>query len=238
MCLWWIGIGLFPSQIPVTQVGRNMIDLNTSFPVPYFNFADPMVLTAIMIGCLLGLFLVRRRGAAREAFRFSWVWWVGAALAIFVLFLAVGRANPRGLQITIFNNLYYTYFFWLMFIAIIYALLRNVIFPKAISLAAVVLVGILIVHNGQILYRRNQIQAQEANPTLLLIRTLDLLIAERGQEPDFSFYVSPDYPGNFKCHNVKKSADPRDVYSMMEILYPRHFVNKKAKYNFLATTDI
>jgi hypothetical protein len=64
---------------------------------------------------------------------------------------------------------------------------------------------------------------------------MEMLIKDKGQEPGFSFYVAPDYPGNYIYKELHRKDDPpQRQYSFIEALYPRYFKPlAEAKYRFL-----
>ncbi len=232
---WWAFQGMFPSQVVWILGDRNMIDPKMSFPFPAFNWREPFVWVALAAFMMTTVLLFRRKVSEKNKdAHFLWIKSVVFLLLIFVLFITVGRSNPRGIEETIFKNVYYAYFFWLMAILIGFALLRGAVLQKKDKIIFVVLFCFLILHNGVLLYQSNQKQALLSNQTQVLFRTLNLLIASKKDEPDFSFYVAPDFPGNFKCLNVRRNAeDSQDVYSLVEILYPKYFRTQNPKYSFM-----
>lgn len=237
---WWMFQGLFPSQVVWILGDRNMIDPKMSFPFPAFNWSEPFVWVAALAFLMLAVLFFRRRMPEKNKdARLLWIRSVTLLLLIFVLFITIGRSNPRGIEETIFKNVYYVYFFWLMAILIGYALLGSVVLKGKDKIILAILFCFLTAHNGLLLYQSNQKQALASNQTLVLLRTLNLLIASKKDEPDFSFYVAPEFPGNFKCLNVRRNANnSQDVYSLVEILYPKYFRSKNPKYSFITTADL
>ncbi len=239
MLQWWLFQGLFPSQIIWNLGERNMFDPHKMlFPIPTVNWQEPFVWIAIVLLVVLAVLFFQRMTLERKKKPLTlWIGNVTVLLLIFLVLITVGRSNPRGLEETIFKNIYYAYFFWLMMVMIGYALLSRITIQKRDKFILAFLVILLTLHNGVNLYQNNQRQANASNQTLVLLRTLNLLIASKGQEPGFSFYVAPTFPGNFKCSNVRRSErNPDDVYSFMEIIYPQYFRTKNPKYNFMTSS--
>ena len=92
----------------------------------------------------------------------------------------------------------------------------------------------LMILNGIKLYAFNEQQARQNNDIAVLVRTLEILVKEHGHEPGFSFYVAPQYPGNFVYEILRRKDDPLDKqYSFAQILYPRYFTDQDPRYKFL-----
>ena len=89
---------------------------------------------------------------------------------------------------------------------------------------------------GKKIYDMTVCFSRASNNTLLLVTTLDLLIQEKKSEPNFSFYVDPDYPGNYPYGSIRKVTDsPSREYTFAEFLYPQYFHPRElAKYKLLA----
>jgi hypothetical protein len=89
---------------------------------------------------------------------------------------------------------------------------------------------------GKKIYDMTVRYSTETNSIVLMITTLDLLIQEKRSESDFSFYVDPDYPGNYPYGPIRRISDPPSKeYTFAEFLYPQYFRPRAlAKYKFLA----
>jgi hypothetical protein len=58
------------------------------------------------------------------------------------------------------------------------------------------------------------------------------------KEKDFSFYVSPDFPGNFVYPNSITDIDPiTKRYSFAEMLYLKYFDEESPRYIFFVDKD-
>lgn len=233
--LWWVWLGIFPSEITWSFEARNIIGMATPFPYPPVDVRHPMVYVSIVCFVLAGIGSVAglRKGMSKE--KCWWLVMLTLMMFSFLLLLALGRMNPRGAQDMIFRNVYYSYFFWLILTIILFAGTKDFFAcRKPLAAVFVSLLGVLICHNAVRLYNDNQHQAKAENSTLILTRTLDLLIVERRHEPDLSFYVVPDYEGNFKYVDVKRFNDPTGrVLSFAEIIFSQYYRENGAKYKFL-----
>ena len=92
----------------------------------------------------------------------------------------------------------------------------------------------LIFFNAQKLLVVNDKQVQNNNDIIVLVNTLELLVKQHKDDKAFSFYVAPNYPGNYIYADMRRTDDPKTrEYSFVEVLYPRYFTTKNPQYKLL-----
>jgi len=161
---------------------------------------------------------------------------LGGMLVMYVAVIVVGRNNEMGgLTQAVRINSYYLYLFWCMVVMIAYFMLSKEINSSIAKLfgAIFVITSLLLgVCQAQKIYVLSSGYGRINNNVMVLVTTLDLLVQEKGQEPSFSFYVDPHYPGNSIYSDVHQRRDPTNKkYSFAELVYPQYFRRSKlAKY--------
>lgn len=161
---------------------------------------------------------------------------VGMILSL-VLVVTIGRVNARGFIEGIGGSFYYHYIFWLLSFIGLYIFCAQIEFKKIFAAIAGIALAFNIYVHTQLTYHLLKSYEDAHRPAAVLLRTIELLIKEKGEEPNFSFYVDSQYPGNLEVL-YKRKDDPQQVdrYSFIEILYPQYCKpQESAKYKLLVT---
>ncbi len=229
--VFWIYAGLFGGQLDMIYGPRNVVVESSLFKM--VNFMDAWVVSSLFISLAVIALIVWPKTRQSKIINPYNALLVMMILSYMVA-IVCGRAQTRGLAAVLSGYLYYPYVFWLFFLPLILGLINWQALNKHVKQLLLGAVLILIAFNGQHLYQANVKQADENNDILVLINTLELLIKEKGQEPDFSFYVAGHYPGNYEMGQFKGNDNQeRRQRCLMETLYPQYFNDRNPKYRFL-----
>ncbi len=149
-----------------------------------------------------------------------------------VLMIAAGRISVQGVSQGIIVCLYYPYNFLILLVAAagLAAGPGRKIFGYGAAAAMILFSAVCA---GEV-YAVNERIARDHNPSRVFIHELGDFIRTHRQEPGFSFYVGPDYPGNYTPDWLFRRGDaPGRVYTMAEILCPQYFTTVHPKYNIV-----
>ncbi len=221
----WLYVGIFPLEFKWVLAGRNMIspdEVQLIKPVSLFHW--PTVL-AISAAAIYASCRFKRSMLGLTAFGFA---------LVFAAIIAVGRGGQIMMWYVLRVNTYYMYIFWIFMAIALFAFVDwSLTRLWTRRLLGAVLAG-LIGFNAYALYVSNAEQARANNQILVLARSMDMLIEEKGKEPGFSFYVDAGYPGNYMYRELRRPDDPpQRVRSFIEALYPQYFTSENPKYKFL-----
>ena len=229
----WTYTGLFPSELQWLFAARNMIapsEQELLKPL-HFNLWPTSLAMCALAGYIWCLLKQKRRriwdfkktiGLTSLAFA-----------VVFAAIIAVGRGNQVAMWDVLRVNTYYMYIFWVFLVVGLYAVIDWAQVKVEAKQMLAFFIATLILCNAFKLYPALDKQARENNDILVLVRTMDLLVKEHGQEPDFSFYVDEHYPGNYIYEELRRKDDPLREYSLIEALYPQYFTSQAPKYKFL-----
>jgi hypothetical protein len=236
--IWWLYEGLFNSMYGYVMHIRTMFQSNEVLVFKPLGFDDPQViLELIILFAFGGLVWINRREFVNKI---KLLIILAGMLLAYVAIIVVGRYEEGSIREAVRVNTYYLYLFWVMMVVMAFLLIVTKKYSGrgrwfvAIFVTASLVLGVF---QGIRIYSIASGYEQATNNTVILARTLDLLIQEKGREPDFSFYVDPDYPGNYTYidKGANKKTDPPDKrYSFVELLYPQYSHPKEsAKYKML-----
>ncbi len=236
--LWWIYAGIFPGVFSVVHtLGRAGIENPQQLfkPLDFMNI--PVLLGLAAAGAYAFFFcrscslrFLKKRGMLAGLILSLIISWTFA--------IVIYRVQNRGVDFALGGTLYYLYTFWLFFCIMLYALidfkaLRNIRFIKIGRWVTGGLLVALMAVNGSLVYRMNRHLRQQHEPARRLIIALESLIEEYGQEPGFSFFVHPDFPGNFLYpYSLRREDPPYKLYSFIELLYLDYYDNQTPRYVF------
>jgi hypothetical protein len=216
MVAWgfWIYSALWPWLLHMYFDTRNMLT-EASFN-PVFSYG------AVIMALILTAFGCRRLGPSKRNFIFLIV----IMLFFYALVIVIGRGQGNSISVLLTRNIHYYYPFWALLMIVAGILIGAVQNQKFQTALVVILVGLSIM-NGMRLYQVNDIQARGSLPSILLVRSVERLIEEKKSGKDFSFYVSPNYPGNYAYADIygRKS-------SFIGMLFPQYYKENMPKYNF------
>jgi hypothetical protein len=239
LTFWWLYEGLFNGMYHYILGIRTMFPANEVMVFKPLVFNNPQViLELIILPVFLGLaWIGRRQFLKRSALLII----LSGMLFSYVAVIVLGRYHTlEELLDAVRVNTYYSYIFW-AFILIIACVAITAQGTKTrlrqwliiIFVTASLLSGLW---QGKKIYDMAVNYSNESNSIVLLVTTLDLLIQEKKAGSNFSFYVDPDYPGNYPYGSIRKITDPPSKeYTFAEFLYPQYFRPRGlAQYNFLA----
>lgn len=234
---WWLYAGFFPGELKLELYGR-LIEIEpirnvicrinwTSFPF-WIGMACAMT------------FLVMFLKGFRKTAPFQHWFLSGAVfmcMAAYVFVLTVVRLNVRGLE-SLNSGLYYSYLFWVVFLVWIYSLINidKILKISSVRYLCAVLATSLIIWNAVLLFKQNNWMTTtfvDNKKTVKMVN--DFVLLHKG-EPDFSFYVPLDYPGNYAMPFVR-TKNPWTC-SFVESMFPKYFNGVNPKYSFDAPTSL
>ena len=237
LSFWWLYEGLFNGLYHYMLGIRTMFFPNEVMRFKPLIFNDPQVVLQFMIlAAFIGLAWIGRRSF--KNFKFLIV--LLALLASYVAVIVIGRRQEMGtLWAAVGVNSYFLYMYWVIVVIMAFLLLKVKEATRlkqglmVVFIAASLLSGLW---QGKRIYGMCLHYSNATNNTVLLVTTLDYLIQEKESEPNFSFYVDPEYPGNYPYGSIRKVTDPlQKEYSFAEFLYPQYFRPRaEARYKFLA----
>jgi hypothetical protein len=238
LTLWWFYEGLFNGMYHYILAIRTMFWPNEVMVFKPLALNDPqVVLELIILTVFLGLAWI---GRCQSLKRTKLLIVLSGMLLSYVAVIVAGRYQEMGsLSATVRVNSYFSYIFWVIMVMIAFLFItaqrektRLRQWLIIILVAASIFSGLW---QGKKVYDMTVQYSRETNNIVLLVTTLDLLIQERKFEPHFSFYVDPDYPGNYPYGAIRRITDPPGKeYTFAEFLYPRYFLPRQsAKYKFL-----
>ena len=232
--LWfWFFTTVFAVQLPIDFYARNIIDPNVQAVVFNIQLNHPASLAAL--GCLgmLGFCLMLKQASDWRR-QCPLLMMLIVMMVIYAAVIVVGRANSRGMWDILRVDLYYQYLFVLLSVILVFVAVDCVKgWPRFVKGVSIILLLLMVAPNAQQLWRANEQQAKENQPILVLVNTVEELIKQKSHEPDFSFFIADNYPGNYIYREIHHKMFPNRQYSFIEALYPQYFRREGAKYSFL-----
>lgn len=229
----WLYAGLFPGELKWLFASRNMIDPDEKSLIKMIQLNHIPALLAFLSVSLYGVCSWKHLQRSGNK---VWVGLGSFALAfVFAGIIAVGRGNQVMMWDILRVNTYYMYMFWvLMSVGFFVCMDWGSVHAWPKRLLGLVLC-LLIVFNAGKLYKANDKQARDNNDILIFAQTLSMLVDQKKDEPGFSFYVDPKYPGNYIYKEMRRIDDPPNRrYTFAEALYPQYYTKENPKYKFLA----
>ena len=230
----WLYTGLFPFELQWLFAARNMIAPEEKYLIKWPHLNNPASLFALIIIAMLVFFLFHKRRslATQNATMVAGICF--ALVAIFSFIIAIGRGSQWLIWEVIRVNTYYMYIFWVFMIVGVFAMVPWKDIGRVTKGIFYFILAALIYMNAQQLYLVNDKQVQDNNQIIVLVNTLEMFVAEHKNERGFSFYVAPNYPGNFIYPELRRTDDPKTrQYSFIEALYPQYFNAEEPQYKFL-----
>ncbi len=239
--LWWSYVGIFHGLYGYVLSSRTMFfsgDVLRFKPLWQNNLS---VFTGlIFISAFCGLACHRLKRLSRPAlFCFGLVM---SMLFIYVGVIAAGRQQRVDFLQLVRVNTYYQYFFWVLATIAGSLLIGQPKNTGSLRILRFIFIFVCLASGslqGFRIFQESEAFRIETQPQIVLTRTLDLLIAQKGQVPGFSFYVHPDYPGNYTLRNIKTPAHVTfKENTFINFLYiPYLGTREAARYKLLITED-
>lgn len=232
---FWIFTTIFAVQLPIDLIARNVINAQAQPILFLIQWQHPATVAAFFL--MLWVIWVWLRQSLKDWSKHALLLFLlTGMLVVYAMIIVVGRANSRGMWDILRVDLYYQYLVVLLLLIFIYASINwQALKSKVVKVVGVIILLMMVFTNAYQLYLVNMRQAEANLAIESLVNTLEALIIEKGHESDFSFYVDPNYPGNYIYEEIKNVQNPTKQYSLIEALYPKYFRPKGlAKYSFLA----
>lgn len=229
----WAYAGLFPGELEWTMGARDMIAAGETHLIKPLRLEHwQTLLAAAAVGVYISLLFPRKQESSSRT-TVSFIAFIFAF--IFAGIIALGRGSQIMMTDVLRVNTYYMYIFWVFVLVGLYAAVDWSSTGVGRKRLLCIFVAVLMVYNACKLYAANETQARGNNEVLVLVKTVEMLVKEKGHEPGFSFYVDPRYPGNYIYKELRRWDEPLREYSFMEVLYPQYFTSQNPKYRFLTT---
>lgn len=229
----WTYVGLFPFEFEWLYRARNILSPEMIHLIKWPNLSMGFSVGTLMMLMLTTFFISKRQKILMTISERVCVVVCFLLAGVFAFMIAVGRGNQWSIGDVVRINTYYMYIFWVFFILGVFTLIPWHVIHKRMKGILCVLLILLMVWQGKNLYAVNESQVRDNNNIIVLVQTLEMLIAQHGHEPGFSFYVDPKYPGNYIYSELRRKDDPLSKqYSFIEALYPIHFNSQDPRYKF------
>ncbi len=247
--LWWVYVGIFPSQCVTNLAQRTaifppfiLIPTTGIFPIHGLNLIP--IFPGVMV--IFIYFFILYKGMYLNYFKDKWkiLTLLLVMLFFFALSICFGRISIRGIERILRDNSYYNYFFWVFFTIFIYIsipfnYLKKGSLPIALKRLTSILLVVLILINAYLtsnLFIRN---TYGLKILLLVWNNIQNLKQQHNQEADFSFGLDPTVVKIFYVKWLRKTTDPPEkMYNLFELLYPQYYNQLHPKYLlFLGTKD-
>ncbi len=234
---WFLSASFFLGKADLIPVSRMMVRpdvVSWTWPLGQplsWALAGGAVLVS---ACLAGAFYCRlfHRGSRRSM---AFLAMCLAMLAGYLVIIALGRINGLGAQ-GIRTCLYYPYNFLILLIAAVALALpfdagaagaRG----KVLKWAAVACFSMVILFNVWTVRRVAGDIARDHRVVRQFVIELDHFVQAHKKEQGFSFYVGPQYPGNYTPDWVSRRGDaPGRMYTLAEALYPQYYSKNRPRY--------
>ncbi len=229
---WFLAGGLFLQGQDVRPFSRMMVApelLGWDWPM-FSGFISRWT------GAAAAVFMLAAVIVSLRSFREGWrVGLLGLMLTGYVLILTVGRANVRADGTGLESSLYYFYNFWVLATVILFVTVQGLFkadgWRRFLAAGLGMAVIVFSLFNAWQIRQLTARMARDHQACIILVKTVDALIAEHSKETGFSFYVSPSVPGNFIVSWLVKKGDPAGrQYTYAEALYPLYFNAVAPKY--------
>jgi len=235
---WWTYVGIFNGLYQyILMTSRTIFafgDVLTFKPLVGNNIF--VLLGLVLSGAFLGLVGGNLRKLLRPQIFLLVL--VSGMLFIYVGVLVAGRQQTVLFINTLRINTHYQYIFWIFMTMMGFLLMGCQGLSGARRMLVIIFVLASILSGalqGMRIFQQAQGFCNATQEQIVLAATLDLLIKEKGQEPGFSFYVHPDYPGNYEASGVFVKPGTASIeLTFANLLYVPYIQPlEKAKYKFL-----
>jgi hypothetical protein len=158
-----------------------------------------------------------------------------AMIAGYLAVIAAGRINIQG-EFGLRVGLYYPYNF-LTLLLVAFALLSSdqaaasKMPDKLVKVIAACVMAMVVVSYTLMTHKVTAQMARDHAQSRIFLAALDRYVKAHEKEPGFSFYVGPEYPGNYTPDWVSRRGDPAGRhYTVAEALYLPQFTRHNPKY--------
>lgn len=229
---WWLYAAFFPGSLRLELEGRlfeveQIVDVICRFNWTSYPFQ--LGLAGVSLSAFILLKGFRKSASHRHCF-FSGT--VFVCMMAYTFVLIVVRVNLRGVESLNFG-LYYSYLFWVICLVWIYSLIdiNNLlkIHRYIRYLCAMIAVG-LIIWNAVLVFSLNKWMAPSFTDNKKTVEMVNAFVELHKNEPDFSFYMPLDYPGNYPMPYVPNKHPW--TCSFVESMFPKYFNGINPKYSF------
>lgn len=236
--IWWLYSGFFPTLYTVTYTQGRAVLSQPEELIKALNFSDPSVWLGVVFALMLVGLIVRTMSRDLLKKRLVFLTMIAVLIGSWAAMVVLYRVGNRGFYFALGESLHYNYVFWSFLMIFLYAAID---WPKLSLLGGKkfggVFIGVLValgVVNGALIYRTNQRLAVRQNETRFLVKTIESMINEMRDQPGFSFYVHPRFPGNIPIPNQLRAEDPFfKRYNYIELIYLNYFDREKPSFIFL-----
>jgi len=235
---WWLYVGLFEG------VYRYVLDIRTMF-LPFEEFVfkplvwqNPRIILELLILISFSSMILLNRRPSTQRLRLVCLFLM--MLLAYVAVIVAGRDQEMGgLKQAVRINTYFLYLFWVIVVLMAFSWASHKI---NYSLQERILLIIFVISSfilggmeAKMVHYMGKAYSESTTQSVVLVKTLDMLIDQKGHEPDFSFYVDPSFPGNISYLEAHQKNDPQvKIYTFAELMYPRYFHPwASAKYRFM-----
>ena len=157
-------------------------------------------------------------------------------MAGYLAAIAVGRVNAQG-AFGMRVGLYYPYNF-LTLVLVTFALVSSgggtmpdKLSDKLVKAFGACIIAVVVVSYAVMSYRVTAQMAHDHRQNRIFLAQLDRYVKAHEKEPGFSFYIGPEYPGNYTADWVRRRGDaPGRLYTVAEALYFSQFTRDHPKY--------
>lgn len=244
---WWGITGILSSSTTVYLMNRTEICLEN--PLNFLKSdsgVSPLILLPILLQAVFfffygWLFFKGLKPARMKQNRLLILLFVSIVM-IFILAIVVGRANVGNGLSKIQINSYYSYFFWLYFLPLLYLMpdlrfLANYCSARIKRIATALMIAMIIL-NSSLVFSMNYIRAKEYVSWRLFVNHLNHLIQQEKGNPDFSFWVVPDAKHNPYLKWVKLTDAPDNQgVTYFDLLYPGYMKPDSPQYRYTLSKE-
>jgi len=156
-------------------------------------------------------------------------------MAGYLAAIALGRVNAQG-AFGMRVGLYYPYNF-LALVLVVFALVlprdggEYKPWDKLVKILGACIIALMVISYAFMVHRVTAQMARDHRQNRTFLEALDRYVKAHEKEPGFSFYVGPEYPGNYTADWVVRRGDPPGrMYTVAEALYFAQFTRHDPKY--------
>ena len=241
--LWWVYVGIFPSQCVTNLVQRTAIfppfiltPTKGIFPIHGLNLIP--IFPGVMV--IFIYFFILYKGMHLNYFKDKWkiLTLLLGMIISYSIVISFGRISQRGIPRILTHNAYYNYFAWVLFILFIYNSISFDYLKKDNLLTFLKRLGqllliILICINALRTFTFIQERTRLYEPFTILDKIIKNLIQQYGKEDNFSFGFDPSLAKKLHFNWVKTTNNPSGKdYHFIELLYPQYYTETMPKYLF------
>jgi hypothetical protein len=227
---WWFIGGLFPAQMEVQALGRTIMKA----PAPgklleQLSIAEPIMIylavCAILLTAGFCVMMADRLKSSPVQKRRPFAWLVLGAMLLHIGVIVIGRISARGLPYSLSYNIYYSNFFWIFLLALVYALidLKHSSKKRPVAFLAMALACLSItIANGVLTLQLNTARKDKCQVARSILEDIGRSArAPRPSKGPFTFGIYPkDY---YFLEGIRDRRDHARGTSYFEIMYPENY---------------